>query len=251
MFRISRRQVALLLLVSALAATGIALLPGPDRSVGEKARQGMKLVSVSSEEPAPITPLPVASDAMGYRLLMVLNDQCVQRELRLAPRQVAHIDNLVQACLLSAAGLPRDDKSQRDALLREHGNRALDLLTGAERQRLSEIMFQLRSIDIYRDSAFASALDLAPEQRKRLTATFNQTEQAMRKLRLDLKARRIERQDYENAVHRGLVAADQQSDSILTPKQHSLVSAWRGRPIQFGRMHLRLVLRPSPELAAE
>jgi hypothetical protein len=162
MSRISWRQIALFWLAAALAAAGIALLPG------SRAAKNGRRIPVHRKQEAPLagndrvppaTPLPVASDAMGYPLLMLLNDPRVQHELGLTTRRALELDAMAEAYLQTVARLPAEDaRSPREALLREHGNRALDHLTASERQRLNEIMFQLRSIDIYREAPFVTAL---------------------------------------------------------------------------------------------
>jgi hypothetical protein len=95
-----------------------------------------------------------------------------------------------------------------------------------------------------------AALALTDDQKMRIGDVRHETEVTMRELRLNLKSQQLERSAYEYGVHRGLVAADGGADSVLTAGQRLLVEHWRGRPIGFGRMHLRLVLRPNPSLAA-
>lgn len=241
---------------------GIALIPGsrqPRKPALKVTPQGgvANAGNPLPEHPPTATPLPVASDEMGYQLLMMLNDAHVQAELAMTGTQLETIRCLTEEYLLARGRLhsahretrdesksaSREATRQGDLLLRQYGQRALTILSDGQRQRLHEVMFQLRSIDIFLESRFLAALAITPEQVRA------RAEQTMRQLRLDLSGRRLQRQEYENKVHQGLVAADGEVDALLTPEQRATMADWRGPPIAFGRMHLRLVLHAQPAVA--
>jgi hypothetical protein len=181
---------------------------------------------------------------MGYQLLMLLNDARVQEELGLTfDQRKAHV-KLVHEYLATG---PLDEPERLSAF----GATALERLTPSQRERLNQVMFQLRSVDIFRMQEFLTVLAISDDQTKQIDAVRNRTEAAMRKLQIDFVERKMGRPAYETKVFQGLVEAEKHVDEILDPKQRAMVAQWRGKRIFFGRMHLRLVLSGRPDVSQD
>lgn len=264
-------QVAPVSLVVVAAGVGIALLPGSPIRRGPVAVETTNMQPAPeapvAEQPPPFAPLPVEREAMGYTLLLLLNDAHVQRELDLTREQRQSIDELTYDYLEEHARLDRvlaagasgesadrnvrqeETTRERRGRLLAHGAEAVALLSPDQRQRLDEVIFQLKSIDIYQKPEFVAALKLSNEQRRQIGQVFATTAATMKQLRLSLDAKVVGRTAYEDEVHARLMAADRQIDALLTGEQMKLVTGWRGAPIPFGRMHLRLKIGGGPIMA--
>jgi len=261
----SRRRIGSFILLSvAVVCAGIAMRAWPPPG-GDVVPKEPANAPPATDEPN-VAQLPVTTEDMGYPLLMILNDARVQDELAVARSQREQFNRVAQAYLLKSGEIQaaalhasqsptvpdpsrHEIEAKRAAALREFGRAAMDVLTPRQRRRLDQILFQLRSIDIFSEEPFLAALDLSEEQRDRWTAVRTATAAQMKGLRVDLVNHKIDRTTYEEKVHQGLVVADSAVETTLTSEQRAKIARWRGRPITFGRMHLRLVLRGEPQMA--
>lgn len=206
-------------------------------------------------------PLPLDREQMGYELLLLLSEAHVQAELRLTADERREIARLADECLQKAgpiylagrnhAGKSPDIAARQEAeadevrrqIMVEYGGLAAHSLSTAQRERFDQVLFQLRSLEVYSLPEFIRALALTPEQQSRIAQIRREVVGVMSALRRSWRDKRIDRSEYEEKVHQGLVASEEAIDAVLTSEQRDKVATWRGPRLAFGRMHLRLGIR--------
>lgn len=131
----------------------------------------------------------------------------------------------------------------RTRLLADSGRAAADLLTEAQRQRLDEVLFRLRSIEVFDIPEFIAALALTPDQQLALRQVRIELEAAARQLVEQKSAGAIATEEFNLGVGEILRQAEGKAAPLLTVEQAAQMGAWSGPPIPFSRQSLRLEIR--------
>jgi hypothetical protein len=251
-------------LVSPLAEGGI---------MRRAALLGVLLVSVGlsvgwiAQRLTPTKPLPPTTvrakplNLRGYNGLVLLSDPLVQNELQLTPQQRAAMDDVTNEFLNGlkpmidlSRGLPELPKAEQavrwtaitarqSMQVSDHQSRALAQLSDSQRERLSQIAFQLRLEEVFYQADVSAALRFSGQQLHQI---------AQRRAEVLIQAKAVYAADRERGV--GSVERDHEAqelrraalafyESLLDAAQRSRYERLRGEPVRFTKNELRWELR--------
>jgi hypothetical protein len=238
-------------------ALGVAVI-----ALGFFARDRGPAIQSGSSQPGPQTGTarPIPREQLGYELLPLLLNAEVQQELRLSSAQRAlmteHGERYAKVAAgelrllqtetpaASEAALVTAQVRQRRAL-RVEGERALAALSSEQIARFDQILFQLRSIEVYELPDVGRQLRLCAHQRLTIRGIRSTLESEVEQLLTGKQQLRLTAIEYEQAVAVAFHRAELEAQACLNEEQRKCFCAWSGEPIPFHRESLRLTIRSS------
>jgi len=194
----------------------------------------------------------------GFAPLLLLNDANVQDELNLSEDQKQRLDELGTEFMTSfraefdritgAVEANASDSQKRRGIMqrrimglkRDAAERALNILTVAQRKRLDQMAFQLRGVDALYRHDVASELKLKEEQRSQVNAARRDLVKQARELARRRKNGEIDAKAYRSQTHALLVNAKAKVVSLLNKSQRKILDRLQGPPLPFNRWDLVL-----------
>ena len=197
----------------------------------------------------------------GYNLLILLNDRVVQRELAITQRQRASLAKLGNEFLDAFGPLVRKRRQEqggtatqeearlaefareRASLVEHFGKKTVKLLSDQQRERLGQVVFQLRGVEILDYPDVANTLQLTDEQKAQIAENRVWIIREARKLHKLFMEERQDRKRFEEGLDEVFEQAKQQAIGTLNAQQRQLLEALHGPSIGFSRRDLRLEIR--------
>jgi len=171
--------------------------------------------------------------------LMLLNQESVQKELKLTDEQKPKIDDLRQKSREKMQEIFQGDEGERPKKMQElnaETRKALEgILNPEQGKRLLEIVYQQRGAMAFSDPDVAKALNLTEEQQGKVKTINDETQAAMRGLFTPGQA---PDEDTRNKMNDLRTKSGEKLLALLTPEQKTKWTQLQGEPfkgeIRFG-----------------
>ena len=172
--------------------------------------------------------------------LMLLNQESVQKELKLTDEQKTKINELRQSAREKMQEIFQADQAERQQkmqALNQENRKALETILNAEQgKRILEIVYQQRGAMAFADPEVAKALNLNEEQQGKVKTTTEEMAAAMRELFTQGQAPDEEARKKMDELRK---STGEKLVALLTPEQKTKWTALQGEPfkgeIRFGR----------------
>ncbi|MHC4400558.1 MAG: hypothetical protein ACYTG0_12855 [Planctomycetota bacterium] len=247
-----RLMVFFLFPVSVLAAEAIT----PNQESAETPRQ--------VESAVPADHWASSGFKWGCDLLRLVNDGLVQKEVAVTETQRARITEVANEYLDALARaahkheqlrapngpirkvIPVELKRKQTELMKRCGAKAVGLLSAEQQKRLLEVLFQLRSVEVFYSPDVAATLELTEGQKAEIAEIRQSVLGEARELHRKFMGQERNPKALEEHIERLFDKAKQRAVDTLNSRQKERFEAYHGPDINLSRRHLRLEIRKRP-----
>ncbi len=199
----------------------------------------------------------------GYQVIFLLNDPAVQHEIDLTPQQRIAMRRLSDAYLDATVGRPRDaaegkttlsekSDSAREAFwklvaenVKTFGAKSVGILSQKQKARMVQVVFQLRSVEIFHYPEVAKCLRLTEGQTAEIERIRTSVIEEARALQSEFMRKKWDRRSFDASVDRLMEHAKSRAVRTLTDIQRETLAQIEGRKNGFSRWQLVMEIRKS------
>lgn len=192
----------------------------------------------------------------GLPVLSLLNESKIQADLKLTTEQLSDVQRLTNEFLKSVGEeikilrSKKGEDQQRQTIpdvykhvLRQFSQTAIPLLTADQQQRLRQIIFRVRGIDMMHEQEIVQTLNMSDKQIAEIEVIRKDLIKGMEKLADTATTKEEGKSVRPENVEKLRAESLARAVALLTPQQRSRYEALRGRDFPYKPRELKLVLR--------